>query len=51
MLGVTDVDLVIAVVFPHVANVEAACSVWYPCLLITWCDVCFNFASEWCKGV
>ncbi len=34
MLGVTDVDLVTAVVFPRFAKVETTCSVWRPCLLI-----------------
>ncbi len=51
MLGVTAVDPVPVVVFPRVANVEAAHSVWCPCLSITWCDMYFNFASEWCEGV
>ncbi len=51
MLGVADVDLVTAVVFPCIANVEATRSVWCPFLMITWCDMCFNFASKWCGGV
>ncbi len=51
VLGVTDVDFMAAVVFPRVADIETACGVWCPSLSLVWCDVCFNFASKWCKRI
>jgi hypothetical protein len=51
MLGVADVDLMTAVVCLHIVDIENTHSVWRPSLLIARCDMCFNFASEWCKRV
>ena len=51
MLGITNVDLVTVIVFSRIADIETAHSVWFPCLLCIWCDMCFDFESKWCEGV
>ena len=51
MLGITDVDLVTAVVLPRISNIETACCVGCPCFLYAWRDMCFHLASKWCERV
>ena len=49
--GVADVDLVAAIVLAGVADVVSAGGVWCPSFSYFWDNVCFNFASKWCKRV
>ena len=50
-LGVADVDIVTTIVLDGIANVVSGGSVWCPSFSYFRDNVCFNLASEWCKGV
>jgi hypothetical protein len=51
MSCVTDVYFLASVVLLQVSKVAPAGSMWCPCLLDPWVEICLHFAAQGGKGV